>query len=46
MKRILLIMIENFRTGLLWDYFMKDQEILNGLNKLGFKRNGQEIVVD
>jgi hypothetical protein len=32
----IIIMIENHRTGLLWDLFMKDQEIQAGLNKLGF----------
>ena len=29
-------MIENHRTGLLWDLFMKDTEITQGLDKLGF----------
>lgn len=32
----MLIMIENFRTGLVWDYVMKDPVIRKGLNKLGF----------
>lgn len=32
----MLIMIENFRTGLVWDYVMKDPVIQNGLNRLGF----------
>jgi len=38
----MLIMIENFRTGLVWNYVMKDPIIQKGLNKLGFqylKRN-------
>ena len=30
------VMIENYRTGLLWDLFMKNKEVLNGLKKLGF----------
>jgi len=30
------VMIENHRTGLLWDLFMKVPEIQQGLNKLGF----------
>ena len=30
------VMIENYRTGLLWDLFMSCQEIKEGLNKLGF----------
>ncbi|MBN1789347.1 MAG: beta-glucosidase [Bacteroidales bacterium] len=29
-------MIENYRTGLLWDLFMTDEDILAGLTKLGF----------
>jgi len=29
-------MIENHRTGLLWDLFMNDIEITDGLDKLGF----------
>jgi hypothetical protein len=29
-------MIENHRTGLLWDLFMSDDKIGQGLNKLGF----------
>lgn len=34
----MLIMIENFRTGLVWNYVMKDPIIQDGLNKLGFKQ--------
>jgi len=30
------VMIENYRTGLLWDLFMSCPEIKNGLVKLGF----------
>lgn len=29
-------MIENYRTGLLWDLFMADTDVQNGLNVLGF----------
>ena len=29
-------MIENYRTGLLWDLFMSHPDVQNGLNKLGF----------
>jgi len=29
-------MIENYRSGLLWDLFMKDEDVQNGLKKLGF----------
>lgn len=34
-------MIENYRTALLWDTFMKDQDIKRGLRKLGFTINGK-----
>lgn len=30
------VMIENYRTGLLWDLFMSAPEVQTGLNKLGF----------
>jgi hypothetical protein len=33
----LLLMIENFRTGLVWNFVMKDSVIQNGLTKLGFE---------
>jgi len=33
----MLIMIENFRTGLVWNYMMKDEIIQDGLNRLGFE---------
>ncbi len=33
----MLIMIENFRTGLVWNYVMKDPIIQKGLNKLGYQ---------
>jgi hypothetical protein len=33
----MLIMIENFRTGLVWNYVMKDPVIQKGLNILGFE---------
>ncbi|MDY7394327.1 glucoamylase family protein [Aureibaculum sp. 2210JD6-5] len=31
-----IIMIENYRTGLLWNLFMQNTDVKNGLNKLGF----------
>lgn len=31
-----IIMIENYRTGLLWNLFMQNQDVQNGLNALGF----------
>ncbi|MCY2686069.1 glucoamylase family protein [Salinimicrobium sp. TH3] len=30
------VMIENYRTGLIWDLFMQAPEVKNGLKKLGF----------
>jgi hypothetical protein len=33
----MLIMIENFRTGLVWNYVMKDPIIQKGLGKLGYE---------
>lgn len=30
------VMIENYRTGLLWDLFMKNKDVQNGLKKLEF----------
>jgi hypothetical protein len=33
----IVVMIENYRTGLLWDLFMSAPEIQKGLRKLGFK---------
>jgi hypothetical protein len=33
----IIVMIENYRTGLLWKLFMKIPNIQNGLKKLGFK---------
>jgi hypothetical protein len=33
----IIIMIENYRTGLLWDLFMSCPEVQDGLKKLGFE---------
>jgi hypothetical protein len=33
----IIVMIENYRSGLLWKLFMSCPEIKNGLRKLGFK---------
>ena len=30
------VMIENYRTGLLWENFMKNEDVQKGLTKLGF----------
>ncbi|WP_026950262.1 glucoamylase family protein [Algoriphagus mannitolivorans] len=32
----IIVMLENHRSGLLWNLFMKNHTILNGLEKLGF----------
>jgi hypothetical protein len=32
----IVIMIENYRTGLLWELFMSAPEVRQGLQKLGF----------
>jgi hypothetical protein len=32
----IIVMIENYRTGLLWDLFMSCPEVQDGLTKLGF----------
>ena len=32
----IICMIENYRSGLLWDLFMSDPEVKSGLTKLGF----------
>jgi hypothetical protein len=33
----IVVMIENYRTGLIWKLFMNNPDIQNGLKKLGFK---------
>ncbi len=32
----IIIMIENYRTGLIWNLFMQDAEVQTGLSTLGF----------
>lgn len=32
----IVVMIENYRSGLLWKLFMQDPDIQKGLKKLGF----------
>lgn len=32
----IIVMIENYRTGLIWKLFMSHPDVLNGLRKLGF----------
>lgn len=33
----IIIMLENHRTGLLWKYFMRNEDVKSGLRKLGFE---------
>ncbi len=39
----MLLMIENFRTGLVWNFVMKDPIIQKGLNKLGYEYINKEM---
>ncbi|WP_221394376.1 glucoamylase family protein [Dyadobacter sp. NIV53] len=39
----IIVMIENYRTGLLWKLFMQDPDVQNGLKKLGFESPALEI---
>jgi hypothetical protein len=34
----IIVMIENYRTGLLWNLFMSASEVKTGMDKLGFQR--------
>lgn len=36
-KGLTLLMIENYRTGLVWKYFMRSKYVENGLKKAGFE---------
>lgn len=38
----IVVMIENYRTGLLWNLFMSCPEVQNGLKKLGFTSTDQK----
>lgn len=37
----MVVMIENYRSGLLWKLFMSNQDVQNGLTKLGFEFPGK-----
>ncbi|WP_439554873.1 glucoamylase family protein [Dyadobacter sp.] len=39
----IIVMIENYRTGLLWKLFMKDRDIQSGLKKLGFESPALQV---
>ena len=32
----IILMIENYRSGLIWKYVMMNEDVQNGLDKLGF----------
>ena len=38
-KGIEILMIENYLNGTIWKYFMKNEYVRNGLDKIGFKSN-------
>lgn len=42
-KGISMVMIENYFTGLIWEYFMKNKYVKQGLNLLGFTKEKEEI---
>jgi hypothetical protein len=35
----IIVMIENYRTGLIWQLFMNIPDVQRGLKRLGFKSN-------
>lgn len=35
----IVVMIENYRTGLIWKYMMKDPVVINGMKKLNFTKS-------
>lgn len=39
----IIIMIENYRTGLLWDLFMSAPEVKEGLKRLGFESDKEGV---
>jgi hypothetical protein len=39
----IVVMIENYRSGLIWDLFMSAPEIQEGLKKLGFESQSQQL---
>ncbi|MBK8504837.1 MAG: beta-glucosidase [Saprospiraceae bacterium] len=41
----IICMLENYRSGLLWNYFMRDQEIITALEKVGFIEDGSLTAV-
>lgn len=39
----ILLMIENYRTGLIWNYFMKNEEVVNAMDKIGFRPGTKKL---
>lgn len=42
-KGISMIMIENYLTGLIWKYFMKNEFVQKGLEKLNITQKNREV---
>jgi hypothetical protein len=42
----IVVMIENYRSGLVWKSFMKNEDVLEGLKRLGFTIDDKPIQVD
>ena len=40
------VMVENYRTGLFWKLFMSNEEVQQGLRKLGFESPSMEPAND
>nr|WP_144925877.1 glucoamylase family protein [Paenibacillus bovis] len=45
-KGITLLMIENFRTGLIWDLFMQNNYVQSGLKKVGLTPKNTVVIDD
>ena len=45
-KGITLLMIENYRSGLVWKYNMENKNIIAGMNKVGLQNEGTKIFDD
>lgn len=40
---IKLLMIENYRTGLIWEYFMRNPEVIDAMEKIGFQEGSKKL---
>ncbi|MGB9678408.1 MAG: glucoamylase family protein [Thermoanaerobacteraceae bacterium] len=45
-KGITLLMIENYKSGLVWKYFMKNKYVQGGMKRVGIIELGEKIVDD